>query len=228
MFPPFGSNNPYGFSNAGFNTGGGLTYSGIDTGIANFEGFNLPGSRAARNNNPGNIQYGPFAQNYGAIGSDSNGFAIFPDTNTGFGATDALVGNYASQGLSLRQLINKWNPPGASGNSQQINQNYVGSISQQTGINPDAPIAGQSSMFGAGLGAIGDGILGSIPFLGPLYNGAKLFGSATGLNPLASFSWGRIAAFILGMILIAGGLYMFKPVAEVVNRTVKDSEILAA
>lgn len=51
--------------------------------VAQFEGFNKPGNRAQRNNNPGNLK---FAGQPGAIGSDSGGFAIFPDPGTGFQA----------------------------------------------------------------------------------------------------------------------------------------------
>ena len=36
------------------------------------------GSRSWRNNNPGNLRYGTFAQNHGAIGRDRGGMAIFP------------------------------------------------------------------------------------------------------------------------------------------------------
>jgi hypothetical protein len=51
--------------------------------IAQFEGFGSPSNRAARNNNPGNLNY---AGQAGAIGQDSGGFAIFPDDATGFQA----------------------------------------------------------------------------------------------------------------------------------------------
>jgi hypothetical protein len=43
------------------------------------------GPRNRRNNNPGNIEYGPFAKEHGAIGTDGR-FAIFPDEETGFRA----------------------------------------------------------------------------------------------------------------------------------------------
>jgi hypothetical protein len=50
---------------------------------------------------------------------------------------------------------------------------------------------------------------------------------AVGYNMLSSLlgipaiNWGRIAAFLLGLILIAGGIYLIKPVQESVNRTIK-------
>ena len=48
------------------------------------------GDRNWRNNNPGNIEYGPFAMKYGATGSDGR-FAIFPTEEQGRMAQDALL-----------------------------------------------------------------------------------------------------------------------------------------
>ena len=58
-------------------------------------------------------------------------------------------------------------------------------------------------------------------------------GAATGLGPvyqaITNIDWLRIACFILGLILIAGGLYLLKPVQEVVNTTVsREAEAIAA
>jgi hypothetical protein len=50
-----------------------------------------PGTRGNRNNNRGNMKYGRFAQEHGATGADSGGFAIFPDTATGDAAQAALL-----------------------------------------------------------------------------------------------------------------------------------------
>ena len=41
------------------------------------------GKRPWRNNNPGNLRYTDTTKGYGAIGEDDNGFAIFPDKDTG-------------------------------------------------------------------------------------------------------------------------------------------------
>lgn len=38
---------------------------------------------------------------------------------------------------------------------------------------------------------------------------------------IPAINWGRIAAFLLGLILIAGGIYLIKPVQNVVNQTIK-------
>lgn len=63
-------------------------------------------SRGDRNNNPGNIKYGPFAIAHGAIGSDGT-FAVFPSKSAGEAAMAALLhSNYS--GLSLAQIQQKW------------------------------------------------------------------------------------------------------------------------
>jgi hypothetical protein len=49
-----------------------------------------------------------------------------------------------------------------------------------------------------------------------------------GLPGLPSIDWGRIGAFLLGLLLIAGGLFLIKPVQQAVKITVKHgSELLA-
>lgn len=47
--------------------------------------YTLKGDRNWRNNNPGNIEYGPFAKSMGAIGSDGR-FAVFPSVDHGVNA----------------------------------------------------------------------------------------------------------------------------------------------
>lgn len=48
------------------------------------------GSRAWRNNNPGNIEYGSFARSQGAVGSDGR-FAVFPSYEAGRAAKESLL-----------------------------------------------------------------------------------------------------------------------------------------
>lgn len=68
------------------------------------------GSRAWRNNNEGNIQYGDFAKNHGAIGTDGR-FAIFPNEATGRAAKRALIfygKNYRDK--DLKGAISRYAP----------------------------------------------------------------------------------------------------------------------
>lgn len=64
-------------------------------------------TRADRNNNPGNIKYGPFAKKYGAK-KDKDGFAIFPSREKGLSAMQNLLKSPAYSNLTVRQAINKW------------------------------------------------------------------------------------------------------------------------
>lgn len=71
----------------------------------------LQGSRNWRNNNPGNIEAGAYANSMGAIGSDGR-FAIFPTYEMGRTAKEKLIfegRNYRD--LTLTQTINRYAPP---------------------------------------------------------------------------------------------------------------------
>ena len=77
--------------------------------IAREEGFYVIGTRPQRLNNPGDIEYGNFAAQHGAIGSDGR-FAIFPDAVTGFAALrQLLMTDYA--GMTLKAALNRFAPP---------------------------------------------------------------------------------------------------------------------
>lgn len=70
------------------------------------------GSRAWRNNNEGNLEFGKFAKAHGAIGTDGR-FAIFPDEETGRRAKAKLLfegDNYKN--LNLMQAIARYAPSG--------------------------------------------------------------------------------------------------------------------
>ena len=89
------------------------------------------GSRCTRNNNPGNIEYGPFARAHGAIGSDGR-FAIFPDAETGFRAmkdrlTTGKLYNYGD--ITIRDAIYRWAPY-----PENDPQKYLKFVIQKTGL----------------------------------------------------------------------------------------------
>jgi hypothetical protein len=91
---------------------------------------NVGGDRNWRNNNPGNIEYGPFAQDNGAIGSDGR-FAIFPDEQTGRDALTTLLNDkYGEQTIS--DMMQSYAPP-----SENDTDNYVTFIENQTGLSGD-------------------------------------------------------------------------------------------
>lgn len=206
----------------------------MDSAIATAEGFGTPNATTINAaNNPGAILYGPFAQSQGATGSLMSGaganLAVFPTVAQGESAEDALVGEYAANGLTLQQLGQTW----ACGSdttcqSSQANQNYVSTLAQQTGVPATTPL---TSLSGANPGsppattgsAASNAITNAFTWGGMLNPSTwNPFSSSSGSNPSSSsstsgFSWGRIGAFLLGLIVIAGAIYLFKDVREAVN-----------
>jgi len=81
-----------------------------------------------RNNNPGNIRYGDFAIQMGAVGQNG-GFAVFPTMEMGEKAQDVLLKgkNYAN--LSARQAIARWAP-----STENNPDAYAKSVASQTGL----------------------------------------------------------------------------------------------
>jgi len=98
--------------------------------VGRMEGFGVPGDRPTRDNDPGDIEYGPFTKAHGAISSDGR-FAIFPDAATGFAALHALLTGPAYRGLTVSQAINKYAPP-----NENNTVNYVNSICRWVGCKP--------------------------------------------------------------------------------------------
>ncbi|KWC67477.1 hypothetical protein [Burkholderia ubonensis] len=92
-------------------------------------------SRGLRNNNPANIEYGPFAKAHGATGTDGR-FAIFPSMEAGAAAHESLLqSNYLGKGLKTpRQIVGKFAP--ANENDQAKYLNYL----KSKGFDPDKPV----------------------------------------------------------------------------------------
>ena len=99
------------------------------------------GSRSFRNKNPGNIKYGDYAKAHGATGADTEGFAIFPNMETGASAQTALINQKEQQGLNtLRKLIyGSGKTQGWLGSGADLKDapNYLADLAKKTGINPD-------------------------------------------------------------------------------------------
>lgn len=94
------------------------------------------GSRNWRNNNPGNIEYGPFAKAQGAIGTDGR-FAVFPNYDAGRAAKANLL--FESKGYrnkTLAQAINRYAPP-----TENNTQGYINAVAEAVGVNPNTPIS---------------------------------------------------------------------------------------
>lgn len=97
--------------------------------------------RSIRTNNPGALNYGPFAQKYGAVGSDGR-LAIFPDVETGRRAMSGLLDTYERQhGLnSVAGILGRWAPRGVDNNSTDL---YIKTVASKLGVDPNAPLTAQ-------------------------------------------------------------------------------------
>jgi hypothetical protein len=89
------------------------------------------GARNWRNNNPGNIQYSPYAKSKGAVGSDGR-YAIFPTLDTGMSAKKDLLFGSAYNKLSIAQAITKYAPP-----HENNTEGYIQAVVAATKATPD-------------------------------------------------------------------------------------------
>lgn len=95
--------------------------------------------RGIRNNNPGNLKFGPFAKSMGATGADADGFAIFPDTSAGTRAQENLLlgsGYFGGGRRTIASIISKY-APASDGNSVG---DYAKFVAKETGIAPNQPL----------------------------------------------------------------------------------------
>lgn len=106
------------------------TKSSLADAIAREEGFYVPDSRAARNHNPGNIEYGKFAVMHGAEGNDGK-FAIFRNNFEGFAALEALLKSAAYFKLTIQQAIEHYAPA-----SENDTTKYIENVCAWTGAKP--------------------------------------------------------------------------------------------
>jgi hypothetical protein len=95
----------------------------------------VSGSCAWRNNNPGNIESGPFTRTHGAIGSDGR-FAVFPNEATGMAAIVALLRSRYYSGQSIAEVIKKYAPP-----NENDTRAYIARVQRQTGLPADTVVS---------------------------------------------------------------------------------------
>lgn len=110
---------------------GALAGRGIESG----PDMSLP--RGLRNNNPLNIEAGPFTQGQeGFVGSDGR-FARFEKPEQGINAANKLLDVYQNKhGLNtVRGIIGRWAPAG-----ENDTRGYVNSVAARLGIDPDQPL----------------------------------------------------------------------------------------
>jgi hypothetical protein len=102
----------------------------------NGEALRREGTRAWRNNNPGNIEFGPFARSQGAIGTDGR-FAVFPTYEAGRAAKEQLLwGSKSYRGMTIGQAINRYAPP-----FENNTQSYASTVARAAGATTATPMA---------------------------------------------------------------------------------------
>jgi hypothetical protein len=129
--------------------------------IAREEGFYEPHSRSGRNNNPGDVNWGAFAQKHGANRieiippgyNEAARFAYFPDEATGFAAMKALLevpGQFEKlpngqihllegyAGATVSQCLYRYAPPADANDTSS----YVKNVCEWVGCQPTDVIDG--------------------------------------------------------------------------------------
>jgi hypothetical protein len=105
----------------------GAGYTVVETADGTFE--RRTGTRAWRNNNPGNIEYGEFAKSRGSIGTDGR-FAVFATYEDGRNAKRSLLWDtkgYA--GKTIAEAINRYAPP-----SENNTNAYIAQVAASLGV----------------------------------------------------------------------------------------------
>ena len=117
--------------------GMGATIDDLANAIARMEGYNVAGSIAATNNNPGNLRSGT-----GQIGT-ANGFAVFATPADGFAALDNQIQINENLGLNLNQFF-AGEPGVYAGYAPSADANnpaqYAANVASWTGIDPSIPL----------------------------------------------------------------------------------------
>lgn len=98
--------------------------------------YTLDGDRNWRNNNPGNLEYGPFARAMGAIGSDGR-FAVFPSYADGLRAQATLqFESPRYKDLSVKDAISRYAPAFENNVSA-----YVNAVTGGAGVTADTKLS---------------------------------------------------------------------------------------
>lgn len=101
----------------------------LGSAIAAMEGWFKRGSRAKRNNNPGNLRASFLRR------PKDGGFVVFKSREEGIAALLHQVSKDVTRGLTLREFITKYAPP-----SENVTHNYIKAVADEVGINPDKPM----------------------------------------------------------------------------------------
>lgn len=103
----------------------------LKTLIARMEGWNVSGSVAQRNRNPGNLRY---AGQSGAVGQNQ-GYAVFDSVEAGWAALERQIALDASRGLTLEEFTYKYAPP-----SENQTRDYLKFLTSELGVTASTPL----------------------------------------------------------------------------------------
>lgn len=118
-------------SGIGATVTGGKGFTTIDNG---YTSTTRSGDRSARNNNPGNLEMGPRAERFGAIGDDGR-FAVFDDPKQGLAAMQDLLFS-ANINKTIEQAITSYAPP-----NENNTKGYISNITTALGLPADTRLS---------------------------------------------------------------------------------------
>lgn len=178
--------------------------SSIASAIAQMEGYNTPGTIAAKNNNPGNVRSGA-----GQIGT-SGGFAVFPDAATGWAALDYETQRRIAAGENLQQFFGGGTIPGYAPAADSNNPTgYAAFVAQQIGVDPTVSLSSVSSPPLAPMGppllpddgstVLNDGSVSSDSSTG--FDLSSVFTDQSS-GGISSLGWLGIAAGAVGLVVL--------------------------
>ena|ERR1700733_5040271 len=106
--------------------------------IAREEGWGVAGDIPTRDDNPGDICDGTFAQHEAGYTGHAGRFATFDNPQDGMNALrDLLLKDY--RGLTLEQALNKYAPPVENNTNA-----YLGNVVKFTGLAPDTVLTAEN------------------------------------------------------------------------------------
>lgn len=115
----------------GVTVSGGKGFTTIDNGYTT---TTRSGDRSSRNNNPGNLEMGPRAERFGAIGDDGR-FAVFTDPKQGIAAMQDLLFS-ASINKTIEQAITSYAPP-----KENNTKSYISNVTKALGLPADTRLS---------------------------------------------------------------------------------------
>lgn len=194
----------------------------ISTAIGQQETGSGTAGVGATMNNPGGLKYADWETQFGATPTAS-GFAKFPNQAAGQNALSALVSRIVNGGASLSSLISQWSPP-ADGNTN--NADRVSQLAAATKLDPSQPIAAQASQ------AALPGVPADVAAQANPDQAAMQAAGAVDNSTQTGGSWGRIAAFLVGLVCLVMGLLLLKQTQIVIQNTrdtvAKGAEMIGA